>query len=391
MTSERDSAGRPPLKGRSPDRWSFPVLCVLLSATLIAPASAQVKITLGDLFTEKGLYYRAYANHLATNANDVNAYEVAPGLISSAGADNVWDFSAGPTNEIFRVDYLAPAEVPQAVDFPRATIVERKVTESGGPEQLFLGFREPIPGKGLNEYGFYAEEPGVEPEKVFQSPIIDFPDPIVYGAEWSSTATYLNTLTITNGADVLAVPVLATVTSTFRADAYGKIILPAELGVVGEGLRIYEEVEYEYGADFGGGSFQTLMVTHAKAYYWMMPGYGLVAQLGSPAGSSPPPDNFSRAALFIRMFETNKKGSTNSDGCATPQAVGNLKISVNGNVILLSWTKADCANQYGVQYTETPTVLESWKPLGAPITGLLWRGENTSNGKARFYRVLSLK
>jgi hypothetical protein len=117
----------------------------------------------------------------------------------------------------------------------------------------------------------------------------------------------------------------------------------------------------------------------------------LVAQLSSKQTTSPTPTNFTSAIVFMRMFETNKKITTGGGGCDQPSPVTDMRIRVSNGVILLSWGKADCANQYGVQYTTTPGDATSWKALGTPTANLVWQGENTQKGPARFYRVQSMK
>jgi hypothetical protein len=122
-----------------------------------------------------------------------------------------------------------------------------------------------------------------------------------------------------------------------------------------------------------------------------MPGYGLVAQLSSKQTTSPTPTNFTSAIVFQRLFETNKKITPGGGGCDQPSAVTDMRIRVNNGVILLTWGKADCANQYVVQYTTTPGDSASWLALGAPTGNLVWQGETTQKGPARFYRVQSMK
>jgi hypothetical protein len=371
------------------------LLLSLVAAGLTLPltSEAQVRITLADLFAQTGLYYRAYANRF--DPQDITggtAYVVPSNLIGNAGPDQFWDFSQGPSDSIWRFDYLPAGELSQAEQFAGATIAEQKTDEdSGSQEWLFF---TPLPGEGRKVYGFYADNAFFSPENVFVPPVVDFPDPITYGAEWSASTVFINTLGLTDPdpeeGGFFEFAQRVTITSQFKVDAYGTMVLPDEMGFFGEGLRINEEVTYDFAIDFGEGQFDHVETDYTRNYYWVMPGYGIVAQLNSTQSSSPPPENFTRATAFMRMFETNKRPSSGG-GCTAPQPVTDMRIRISNGTILLTWSKADCANQYVVQYTETPSDAASWRPLGQPTPNLVWQGENTTKGPIRFYRVASMR
>jgi len=328
-------------------------------------------------------------------------------LIGNAAPDQLWDFSKGPTNFVLRTDYLAPADVPEASDFPQATLVEQLKVEADGAKPQMLFVRN-TSGVGRTVYGFYVDTSdsslfgvlgfALSPSAVFDPEIVDFPDPITYGLEWNNTFSYTQDLTSEGDPDAedpggISGAIKSDQTSNFKADAYGTIILPDELGGgFGQGLRVNEEVTIDISADLTGeGQFDHIETDYARNYYWFMPGYGLVAQLSSKQTTSPTPTNFTSAIVFMRMFETNKKITTGGGGCDQPSAVTDVRIRVSNGVILLTWGKADCANQYVVQYTSTPGDPGSWQALGAPTANLVWQGENTQKGPARFYRVQSMK
>jgi len=382
---------------------------VLAPFLLSSPARAQVTVKLSDFFTQTNLYFRAYCNRFdPSDTSGSTAYSVPSGLIGGIGGGQYWDFSKGPTNEVLRFDYVSPGGMAEAADFPDAKLVEVETVEGGDGSPVYLFF-DPITGTGRKVYGFYADLSGnsafgtlgftLSPSAPFDPPIVDFPDPITYGAKWNTSTTYQQDFS-TNGdptADDSGGTSAAqqiTQSSDFNVEAYGTIVLPDELGgAFGDGLRITEDVTIDVSYDLGLGSgFEHYETDYTRNYYWVMPGYGIVAQLNSTQNTAPPGTNVTRAVAFLRMIETNKKViTTPGGGCTDPAQVADLRIRVNNGVILLTWSKADCANQYVVQYTTTPTDPQSWQPLGDATANLVWQGENISKGPARFYRVVSMK
>jgi len=350
----------------------------------------QVTISSADLFNKEGLYYRAYANNF--NPLDTSTSFIVGNVVGSEGPDQFWDFSKGPKDRVFRFDYMATGGLGIAQDFPDAELVEQKTDESDGSIEWLFFSQEP--GTGRRVYGFYAELPFITPLNRFVPPIVDFPDQIFYGLEWTTSTTYENELSLIDPdpeeGGAFNVLIQNTHTSRFKVDAHGTILLPAEFGTFGEGLRINEEVTVEVAADFGEGQFEQLETDFVRNFYWVMPGYGIVAQLNSVQSSAPPPNNFARATAFVRMFETNKKPVT-SGGNNELTPVKDLQILRNNRTILLTWSKSPGATQYRVEYTTTPTDPASWKSLGDATPDGNWRGETTTQGSARFYRVVSLK
>lgn len=372
---------------------------VLLSTTVLR---GQPVITSSDMINQVGLYYRVHANDYdPLDSTAATAYVVPSDLIGDAGPDQFWDFSKGPNDRVFRFDYISPQDVSESVDFPDAKVVERKTSESDGKkENLFFS---QIPGTGRTVYGF---DTGLEsysllgitfeltPSGIFVPPIVDFPSQISYGMQWTTVTTYERGLALIDSdpeaGGASDYNMIFTSTSRFKVDAYGTILLPDELDTFGEGLRINEEVTIEIAVpDLVDGTLDTESI---RNYYWVMPGYGMVAQLNSiqTSGDVPPPEKFTKATAFLRLFETNKK-ITPDGGCADPAPVTDLKIRVTGGNVLLTWTKVECATQYRVEYTTSQAALGGWTALGAPTTGSFWQGENTRTDTMRFYRVVSLK
>src|SRR5262245_42165359 len=91
-----------------------------IALMLPAALTAQITITSADMFNQAGQYYRAYAN--AGSGVSVN------GMIGSAGAGQFWDFTVGPSNIIYRFDYVAAASTPYGAGFVTAgaQIAEQK-------------------------------------------------------------------------------------------------------------------------------------------------------------------------------------------------------------------------------------------------------------------------
>jgi hypothetical protein len=367
--------------------------CMLLLISLGSLAArAQVNpppptITAADMFSEPGLFARVYSNPFDAMSIGSPSYAVN-NVMGSAGPDQFWDFSKGPTDKIYRFDYLAPAGIVEAEDFPQATIVERKTDEANGKTEYL--FFEQVPGVGRRVYGFYADTFLFTPSNLFIPPIVDFPDHISYGLEWStSTLFYKSVAGVDPEEGGFDIGLRTTISSTFKVDAHGTIVLPNEIGAFGPGLRINEAVTIDIAFDDGDGSYQHIETNFARNYYWLMPGRGIVAQLASTQSSAPPPDNFARATQFWRMFETNKKPSV-TPGCTTPEPVTDLKIRINGDQVLLTWSRANCALAYRVEYSSNPSEPSSWKELGTFTTQFhLLDGSRTD--ESRFYRIVSLR
>jgi hypothetical protein len=365
---------------------------LVLAAGLLWQVSVQGQVTIKaeDLFNQIGLYYRAYANQFDP-ASPSSSFVVGD-IAGTSGPGQFWDFSTGPKDKVLRFDYVDASTTPMSQDFPLATLAERKTDESDGSAE-YLFFRQEA-GSGRLVYGMYAEVPYYTPLFVFQPPAVDFPEQIAYGQQWTAGTTYDNEISFLDpdpeeGGEY-NVLLRHVQTSQFRVDAHGTIVLPDEIGFFGEGLRINEEVTLEITADFGDGTFEPLETDYMRNFYWVLPGYGIVAQLNSTQGSSPPPENFTRATAFIRMFETNK--DPNSGGGNTdPTPITDLRIRVNSNTVLLTWSRAPGATQYRLEYSTNGLDQASWTPLGDPTPNNYWQLDRTSPGPVQFYRVVSLK
>jgi hypothetical protein len=356
------------------------LLALLASPTLISGQQAPV-IRLSDLHTEAGLYYKAYANDYQP-LSPATSYSVG-NQMGSAGPDRFWNFSEGPTDRILRFDYLSPTGIPEAADFPLATVVERKSVENAGEiEWLFF---EAVPGVGRRVHGFHSEQfsPG-SPSTPFSQPIVDFPDGIRYQDTWTTSFSTESEFPSLDPEWTVGFPMQVIWSSQFTADAWGVVQLP-RLGLV-DALRINEELTLDIAADLGDG-YQHIVTEYVRNYYWLSPGRGLVAQIGSTQGSTMPPENFSLATAFVRMFETNKKpGSTGT----APQPVNDLRVTVSNERVLIQWQKAPNASRYRVEASAGDLGSAEWVPLVEETANDYFFDPVGPTQQARFYRVVSL-
>lgn len=374
------------------------------STAVCAQGTDSVTITADDSFNQPGLYFLAYSNDFdPTNPTPIS-YSTR-NIQGTSGPGQIWDFSTGPTNLVWRYDYLSPASIDAEViaSFPEAKVVEKQVNQTRGNEAQYLFF-EQIANEGRQVYGFYANLPLFgEPVNRFAPPIVDFPARMTLGDKWHTSTVYSNTVVVSVDptdpeGEGFSIDVLVTQTSEFEADATGTIILPNELNAFGPGLRINEQVtiDIQY-LDDSSNTYQPLETDYARNFYWMMPGRGIVAGLFSTQNSDVlggnagmPPENFTRATQFWRLFETNKKVTPSTGGCTSPEAVQDLRIRVSAGQVLLSWTKANCATQYRLDYSTNPVDKTSWKTL-TTLTNKVLALDSMAGDSTRFYRVVSVK
>ncbi|MBM3838039.1 MAG: hypothetical protein FJ398_08745 [Verrucomicrobia bacterium] len=358
------------------------ILAVNLSA--LSLAHAQINVTSRDIVYQIGQYYRAYANKGSVSVS---------GKLGIAGGPQVWDFTSGPVDQVYRFDYVAPSDGNHGADFPNAKIAERKTEEANGTRNwLYL---EQVPGMGRKVYGFYDSDvnpnkPGVK----FSEPIIDFPETINYKDTWTTSTSYqIDIATFDSEPDPedptapperISIAAIFKVTSTFTVDAHGLVNLPS-IGF-GEALRVNELVQYDVEVDlFGDGQFQPITQQFSRNYYWLRPGYGIVAQVNSREQSTPPPDNFTTATSFIRLFETNRSGQ---QGELPPPGITGLKITLTSGRVLINWDKAN-TGLYRVEYTTNPGDKASWRKLGETKEPFLL-DTMTNSGATRFYRIVGV-
>lgn len=360
------------------------ILAFNLSA--LSLAHAQVTITSKDLFNQIGQYYRAYANKGSVSVS---------GKLGIAGGPQVWDFTTGPTDQIYRFDYVAVNDGGHGEDFPKATFAERKTEEATGSQNwLYL---EQVPGVGRRVYGFYDSDVNPNhPSVKFSEAIVDFPETINYKDTWTTSTSYqLDIATFDSEPDPgdptappeqVSIAAVFKVTSTFMVDAHGLINLPNPNIGFGEALRVNELVQYDVEVDlFGDGQFQPITQQFSRNYYWLRPDYGIVAQVNSKEQTTPPPDNFTSATAFIRLFETNH---SKVQGDRPPVGITGLKITLTSGRVLINWDKAN-TGLYRVEYTTNPGAKDSWIKLGETKDSFMLDSVSNS-ATTRFYRIVGV-
>lgn len=351
--------------------WALVGLCLVLAPRI----QAQITITANDMFNKVGEYYRVHANEGSSPV-------AVADRIGNKGGPQLWDFTTGPTDAIWRFDYLDPQGTIIGFDFPEATLAERKTEEDNGNQSWLLFEQDPFLGRRV--YGFWdLEFNPANPSHIFDPPIVDFPHQIDYGDKWSTSMTYRTDIVFT---DDFIIPTLITHTSEFEVDAFGLMDLP-NLGFA-ETLRINELSTIAVAVDFNlEGQFTNVDTQFVRNYYWMQPGRGIAAQMNSQQSANPPSDVFNLAAYFVRMFETNK---TTSGGCTAPKAVTDLRLSLNGTNVLLKWTKAECAKSYRVEFAGGDSGTATWQTLGTTTENFIL-DTNVNENHVRLYRVVSLR
>ena len=356
-----------------------------------AAVTAQVTITASDMFNQTNQYYRAYAN--APNNTSVSV----SGMLGHAGGPQLWRFTSGPSEVIYRFDYLAATNTPHGADFAAAgaRMAEQKTDESGAEAQAWSYFTQ-HPANGRLVYGFYdpgfsAASGSTEPQEIFNPALNDFPATFQHGSTWSSATTFTNTITFGDPDDpsggFLSVDLRYAYSAVSVVDAYGTVQSPG-IGF-GDGLRVNELVTYETSADFNDGAgFQHMDTSYWRSYYWIRPGRGIVAQVTSEqSNSAPPDDNFLTATAIVRMFETNHP---DNNGGGTGGGIEGLELTLGPSGALVQWTPQPSLKSYRVEYTTNPGA--GWQQLGNTTTAnyIIDPAAGKPSTPMRFYRVVGL-
>ena len=167
-------------------------LRLLMGLTTYASCQAQITITSDDMFNQPGEYYRAYANQPPALLNRFPV--TVAGRIGEPGGPHYWDFTEGPTDEIYRYEYIERENTIVWNSFKEATIAERSYRESEPGDYAYIMFDE-VENLGRKVFGFWIINAQFDdPSTKFTLPIIDFPAQINYGDSWTTTAEYHNTL-----------------------------------------------------------------------------------------------------------------------------------------------------------------------------------------------------
>jgi hypothetical protein len=351
----------------------LPLACLFLGLNL----EAQITITSDDMYNQPGEYYRSYVNQPPALLQRFPV--TVAGKLGEPGGPNFWDFTDGPTDEVFRYDYVAKATSIVFNDFPEASLAERSYRESKPNDVSWIMFDD-AENLGRKVFGFWIINAQFDdPSNRFTLPIVDFPAEINYGDTWTTTVEYQNSL--------LGIPAIYNEVQSFEADAYGFIELP-ELGVF-ECLRINSLKDFSVAIDFNGtATFTNVERQFTRIYYWLVPGKGIAAQIVSEPSGNPVAEQFNLASMFQRTFETNKEEK--NAGCLEAAAVTGLDIVHQPNLVRLKWNEADCAQNYRVQFTTSGLGAEDWTDLSpTPYTDTFFIDTNVNKARFKIYRVLS--
>ncbi len=356
------------------------LVAALTFAALPVTALGQVTITASDLFNKPGQYYEAYVEKDAG----------VSGLLGVAGPTaQAWDFTTGPTNTVYRYDYVEVATASNAAAFADATFAERLTDASSGMVKwLYL---KQAPGQGRMTYGFTDPEfSATQPTSVFSSPILDFPERIGFGDTWKSATEFMTEISFgipddsEGGGGDFAIPARLTYTADSKVDAFGIVNEPM-LGF-GECLRVNELVQYDIAVDFGfGDGFMSVASQYVRNLYWLRKGHGIAVQVTSKQLDTPPPDDFATAAVVARMFATNHE-----DAVVEVPTITGLKVTLGKDGVLIQWTKAAGLGRYRIDFLTGDTL--TWKTLVESTTSNFFvdSAANKPTSPIRLYRIVGL-
>ena len=356
----------------------------------------QITIRSSDMFSKVGEYYRTYGN-LSPQQTALFGIETIPirEQVGESGGPHLWDFTDGPTDEPRRFDYVDPSKTIVGASFPGVTLAERMTLEATGDVKWLL--LEQVPLVGRRVFGTFDTDVD-ELARIFDQPIVDFPDPMQFGDTWSTSVTFTNTFSILG----LTAKLRTTQIAEYEVDAWGEIELP-NLGF-GQVLRVnvltqqIDAIEADalggstgdpdLDAELGAGpTFTDVQQTYFRSLFFLRKGLGIVAQIISAPSPAPPGENFQEASQFVRMFETNK---VPPELCTEPGAVDDLDISYSGGRALLKWGPTDCTDSYRVEYSNLGGIPGSWKSVGE-TQGTFLVAPTAALDPSRIYRVISRK
>ena len=162
-----------------------------------------------------------------------------------------------------------------------------------------------------------------------------------------------------------------------------------EIGGFAPALRISEAVTIDISYDDGSGSYQHVETDYARNYYWFVPGRGMVAALASTQSPNPPPDQFTSATQFWRMFETNKK-NTPPPVCTSPRRSPIWRFCIAPGKSSSSGAKFSAPAMDQLQYSDGKSNPLTWQTMGV-FTNQLYSLDNATAAQTRLYRVVSVK
>ncbi|HEX9045514.1 MAG TPA: hypothetical protein VF988_00690 [Verrucomicrobiae bacterium] len=294
-----------------------------------------------------------------------------------------WDFSqVQQTNEVLlRTDIIAPASGGNSSSFPDAQYAEQDSTEmpstTAGTAAITnqVGWRYYGMGTaGRTFYGLYAPDTASDGTAVFNPPIVDIPAAVTNGQSWS-LATSWNTVIQS------IYPVTYQLSVTATVDAQGTMILPNLNSM--QALRVHET--HGYLAYLWGSLVEN--VTN-EYYYWLVPGIGVVAQIGiygnDVVGGGTPSCTNSVQRMFNASYYSAPSPSPYVSGPV------NLRAQMSAGAVALDWDRFTnpvshlASTGYVVQACSSLHDT-NWYSLGLTST-TNWT--DATGATQRFYRVV---
>lgn len=373
-------------------------LIVVLVCAAATATKGQVVITSEDLFNEVGQYYKAYAFKEPASLFAIPTTEVT-GRLGTTGGPQLWDFTAGPENEIYRVDIVPTSDGGHAAVFSEAKFAERTTEETTG--KVRWSFFAQVPGIGRLNYGHYDEASNellnfTSPAHKLETPIVDFPDTIRFRDTWATSTSWKLEINEETGMETedpelgggnFIAPVTVKRSSVATVDAFGIANLPG-IGFA-DALRVNEVVTLDVQIDLGEGA-PSSFVSYLRNYYWLCEDRGIAVVITSESSSQGlPPENFNLATQFTRLFETN-----HAQGQSPVDLIRDFKISLRKDATgkvqaILSWAQLGSVNSYRVEFTDD-LAGGTWTPLGTTTFNFLV--DTTLTGASpRFYRLIGLR
>lgn len=291
-------------------------------------------------------------------------------LLGQPGGPQVWNFSTGPQDRHLRTTIVPVDDGGHGEGFEAADFAERQQDlASEATSWMYLDLQ---PGSGRRVHGFHDPEFNPDaPTVQFGQPLLDFPSPLEYGDTWSADTWFFT--------PVSSFDARIDYGSQFTADAWGTVILP-DLGEL-PCLRIHELTTFDISVDFGNnGNYVPYTTQYVRSYHFLCPGIGIAASLVSPQLASPPPEQFTTAAVYLRTHATSRP--------LPPHEVTDLSVTWLPIGCRLDWSPAQHAAAYRVESSLTG-LPGSWQTLVLREEPG-WLDTSARVQPRRFYRVISL-
>lgn len=356
----RAAAERPPRRRAATALTLMATIIGMIAWWAVGAASAQVTVPARDTVPPPDAE-RLFAKNATGTTVDV------AGRLGTTGGPQAWDFREGPTDSEWLYRYLDITDDPFYIDYPGAETEELTLEDGIAQDSRVLRVRENV---GAELLGYYApvNSPG-DPYVVLDQPIVEVPDPLVLGAEWSGTANFVNVLVLGG----MVIPVNVTLTQEAVADAYGTVLLPG-IGEV-DALRVNQMVRFLSEVP-GIGVIQDV---YSRSFLWYAPRFGLVSMVTAASAEAIPPTDFTAADSVLRLTEAVGFWPGSGD-----PFIADATITFLEGAVLLSWDGGPEGTVFRVETLTDPET--GWELLVETTeTEII---DPFDEGGRRFYRIL---